>query len=451
MSQQLRYKPLYRLDAGGMAEVYVAESETIAGFKKKVAIKRILPGLVKDPRFVQMFLDEARLSLRLDHANIVSVFDIGEGENSYFIVMEFVEGINIKSLLEHQAKRGTHIPVRLTVWILAEILRGLQYAHVQRDRETDEPFGIVHRDVSPPNILLSWHGEVKITDFGLAKATTQVESTDPGVVKGKYSYLSPEAAFGKEVDARADVFSVGILAFEMLTGRRLFKGKNDFDTIGLVRRAQVPSIRTYNSRVPPELERIIGRALAADLKHRYRDADEFGDALLEFLFENRMKVSSRDVIEFIRPIRAVKDGERREQEEKAKEEKSPGGHNLIINLINEEMINFRSVGLDDELPDDRTGAIPVVTTPALDASKPIDVGTFGAAPTSSATSMPKGSELPTLSSIHDELGIDDASVSGVHAESKPPKPTGSDRNPLVMAVAVLALVLVCLGAYIAIG
>ncbi|MCA9719036.1 MAG: protein kinase, partial [Myxococcales bacterium] len=112
-----------------MAEVYVAESETMAGFKKKVAIKRILPGLIKDPRFVQMFLDEARISLRLDHSNIVSVFDIGEGENSYFIVMEFVEGTNIKTLLEHQAKRGNHIPVRLTVWILAEILRGLQYAH----------------------------------------------------------------------------------------------------------------------------------------------------------------------------------------------------------------------------------------------------------------------------------------------------------------------------------
>ncbi len=450
MSQKQRYRPLYRLDAGGMAEVYVAESETMAGFKKKVAIKRILPGLIKDPRFVQMFLDEARISLRLDHANIVSVFDIGEGENSYFIVMEFVEGTNIKSLLEHQAKRGTHIPVRLTVWILAEILRGLQYAHIQAD-ETGKPFGIVHRDISPPNILLSWHGEVKVTDFGLAKATTQVESTDPGVVKGKYSYLSPEAAHGNEVDCRADVFSVGILAFEMLTGRRLFKGKNDFDTIALVRRAQVPSIRTYNPRVPPELERIVGKALAADLSQRYQTADAFADALLEFLFENRMKVSPRDVIEFIRPIRALKDAERREQEEKANEEKSPGGHNLIINLINEEMINFRSLGVEEDDAPEKTGAIPVVKTPQLDASKPINIDNFTAGSgTPTPSPLPRGDELPTLSSIHDELGIEDASVTDGVVD-KPPKPTGSDTNPLLYVVAFLAVLLVLLVAYIFIG
>ena len=344
-----RYRPLYKLDAGGMAEVYVAEAESMAGFKKKVAIKRILPGLIKDQRFVRMFLDEARLSLRLNHANIVSVFDIGESENTYFIVMDFVHGTNLKSLLEYQAKKGGTMPVALVVWVLNEILKGLAYAHKLTDSETGRPIGIVHRDISPPNILVSWNGEVKLTDFGLAKATTQLESTDPGVVKGKYSYLSPEAARGEEIDHRADVFSVGILAFEMLTGRRLFRGKNDYQTIALVRACDVPSVRSYNPDVPADLEAVLMKALSKDIKDRYDDADDFSDALLQFLFSNRLKIGARDVIDYCRPIREDLDADKRAQEKKAQEERSPGGNNLIINLINEEMLHFRSLG-DGEKP-----------------------------------------------------------------------------------------------------
>src|SRR5262249_41574716 len=153
-----------------------------------------------------------------------------------------------------------------------------------RDPETGRPFGIVHRDISPPNVLFSWNGEVKITDFGLAKASTQLESTDPGVVKGKFSYLSPEAAHGQEVDARSDIFAVGILAFEMLPGKRLFLGETDYQTVELVRRAEVPSLNALNPDVPPELERIIRRALAREVEHRYQRAGDFHDDLLGFLF-----------------------------------------------------------------------------------------------------------------------------------------------------------------------
>jgi eukaryotic-like serine/threonine-protein kinase len=381
-----RYRPLYKLDAGGMAEVYVAEAESMAGFKKKVAIKRILPGLIKDQRFVRMFLDEARLSLRLNHANIVSVFDIGESENTYFIVMDFVHGTNLKSLLEYQAKRGGALPVQLTVWILNEILKGLAYAHALPDSETGRPLGIVHRDISPPNILISWHGEVKLTDFGLAKATTQLESTDPGVVKGKYSYLSPEAARGEEIDHRADVFSAGILAYEMLTGRRLFRGKNDYQTIALVRACEVPALRSYNPSVPPDLEAVIMKALAKDIKDRYQDADEFAEALLQFLFSNRLKVGARDLIEFCKPIREELEAEKRAQEKKAQEENPPGGNNLIINLINEEMLHFRSLGEGEKGGAEKAGAEPVVSTedrgdaPAHDPSRPLDVDVFTPVP-----------------------------------------------------------------------
>src|SRR6266513_2654846 len=188
-----RYTITERLDHGGMAEVFRGVSESMEGVKKSVAIKRILPNLTKNQKFISMFLDEARLSLFLQHANIVQVFDISRTpDNAYFLVMEYVDGCNLKSL-------------------------------------------IVHRDISPPNILLSKNGEIKLVDFGLAKANSQIESTDPGVVKGKFSYLSPEAASGLEVDSRADVFAVGIILWELFTGRRLFYGDTDYQTVELVR------------------------------------------------------------------------------------------------------------------------------------------------------------------------------------------------------------------------
>ena len=440
-----RYRPLYKLDAGGMAEVYVAEAESMAGFKKKVAIKRILPGLIKDQRFVRMFLDEARLSLRLNHANIVSVFDIGESENTYFIVMDFVHGTNLKSLLEYQAKKGGAMPVPLVTWILTEILKGLAYAHGLTDSETGRPIGIVHRDISPPNILVSWNGEVKLTDFGLAKATTQLESTDPGVVKGKYSYLSPEAARGEEIDHRADVFSAGILAFEMLTGRRLFRGKNDYQTIALVRACDVPSVRSYNPAVPQDLEAVILKALSKDIKDRYADADEFADALLGFLFSNRLKVGARDLIEYCKPIREELEQEKRAQEKKAQEEKSPGGNNLIINLINEEMLHFRSLGEAEKSGQqpDQAGAEPVApaaeAAPAgagdkqeHDPSRPLDVDVFTPVPGKVPLTPNKMALSPTPveplpkreNSIVDELGL----ATGAHkqpvpGEKKPPMRT----------------------------
>ncbi len=446
MSQ--RYRPLYKLDAGGMAEVYVAEAESMAGFKKKVAIKRILPGLIKDQRFVRMFLDEARLSLRLNHANVVSVFDIGESENTYFIVMDFVHGTNLKSLLEYQAKKGGVMPVPLVTWILSEILKGLAYAHGLSDADTGRPIGIVHRDISPPNILVSWNGEVKLTDFGLAKATTQLESTDPGVVKGKYSYLSPEAARGEEIDHRADLFSAGILAFEMLTGRRLFRGKNDYQTIALVRACEVPSVRSYNPAVPPDLESVLMKALAKDIKDRYPDADAFADALMGFLFSNRLKVGSRDLIDYCKPIREEIEQEKRAAEKKAQEEKSPGGNNLIINLINEEMLHFRSLGETEKSGQaaPQAGAAPVVAVAEIsspshsgghsggdsnstsgkhdvDPSRPLDVDVFTPVPGKVPMTPNKLALSPTPvepmsgrdPSIVDELGL----AAGDHKSPKP--------------------------------
>src|SRR5262245_8501548 len=206
-----RYTITERLDSGGMAEVFRGVAESLQGFKKNVAIKRILPNLAKNKKFVAMFLDEAKLSLYLQHANIVQVFDIGQSQNSYFLVMEFVDGCNLKALIERLKQKAKRLELAHAIYVVTEACKGLTYAHHLESPESGEPLHLVHRDISPPNILISKQGEVKLVDFGLAKANSQLESTDPGVVKGKFSYLSPEAASGYEVDQRADIFAVGIL------------------------------------------------------------------------------------------------------------------------------------------------------------------------------------------------------------------------------------------------
>jgi eukaryotic-like serine/threonine-protein kinase len=296
-----RYTITERLDHGGMAEVFRGVAESMEGFKKSVAIKRVLPNLTKNQKFVSMFLDEARLSLFLQHANIVQVFDISKTpDNAYFLVMEFVDGCNLKSLIERQKQKGKRIDVGHSVYLMIECCKALQYAHSLDHPETNEPLGIVHRDISPPNILLSKNGEIKLVDFGLAKANSQIESTDPGVVKGKFSYLSPEAASGRDVDHRADVFAVGIILWELFTGRRLFYGESDYQTVELVRQARVPSIAALNPEIDAEIEQVVRKALAREPDDRYQNAADLGDALAQFLFSRRMKVTARDIAALVR-------------------------------------------------------------------------------------------------------------------------------------------------------
>ena len=257
-----RYTITERLDHGGMAEVFRGVAESMEGFKKTVAIKRILPNLTKNKKFVSMFLDEARLSLFLQHANIVQVFDISKTPTTRTSSSWSTStGATSRRSSSGRSRRASGIEVAHAIYIMIECCKALHYAHGLEHPETGEPLGIVHRDISPPNILISKNGEVKLVDFGLAKANSQIESTDPGVVKGKFSYLSPEAASGLEVDHRADVFAVGIILWEMLTGRRLFYGETDYQTVELVRQARVPSIAALNPEVEPELE--AGRAQGA--------------------------------------------------------------------------------------------------------------------------------------------------------------------------------------------
>ena len=334
MTSRDKYKVIRKLDSGGMAEVFLGEAEGIQGFKKSVAIKRVLPHYSENKNFIAMFLNEARLGLRLNHANIVQVFDIGRSGDTYFIVMEYVDGTDLKKVMANLRTQRDKMPIELAVFVVMEVCRGLAYAHSYKDQE-GKSYQIVHRDVSPPNVLLSRQGEVKLVDFGLAKAAVQIEHTDPGVVKGKFAYLSPEVVFGKPVDQRADLFACGIILFEMLTGERLFLGKTDVDTIKLVRRCDIPSVVESNPNVPSKLEAIVNKALAKDVEDRYQRCDEMAEALAGFLFEHGLKVTSFDLQRFLDKVLS--------EEEKKGEKAKPS---IIDRLIQEELARFASI--DDE-------------------------------------------------------------------------------------------------------
>ena len=366
MAEQ-RYRVIDRLEAGGMAEVFRGEAVSVQGFKKQVAIKRVLPHLAQNKSFIRMFLDEARLGARLNHANIVTVFDIGAADNTYFIVMEFVDGANLKTVLEALKKTGLRPGLKEMLYIGLEICKGLSHAHNLRD-ENGTPLHIVHRDISPPNILITRGGEVKVTDFGLAKATTQLEKTDPGVVKGKFSYLSPEAALGKEVDARADVFAVGILIWEALAGRRLFLGESDYETVKKVQRAEVPSLRTFNKDVDDELDALLKKSMARDRDERYSSSQELGDAIADYLFRHRLKVTSYDIGRMMQGVVNVRDRDRAKRADPS----------IIDKLIQDELLAFTSLDQLDDPLNPSSAAVrqeQVSKRPSLGA-RPLDAGSF---------------------------------------------------------------------------
>lgn len=322
-----------------MAEVFRAESAGLEGFKKTVAIKRVLPHLSEKKQFIGMFLDEARVSAHLSHSNCVQVFDIGVGDNTYFIVMEYVDGADLKAVIERHRRFGQPIPAELATLISVRICEGLSYAHELRDGQ-GRPLHIVHRDMSPPNVLITRHGEVKIVDFGLAKANSQLEHSEPGIIKGKFGYLSPEAAKGLPIDHRTDVFAVGIILWEMLAGKRLFMGDTDLATVRQVQAAVIPPLHQFNPSVTPDLEQILAKALAADPDARYQTARDFGRDLNALLFQSSRPVSSFDIADLVSPVR--------EEREASHRAKTSNRHSLIGSLIDEALFEFTSLDSDSD-------------------------------------------------------------------------------------------------------
>ena len=274
-----KYTLYERIGRGGMADVFKGRIQGPAGFERVFVVKRILPHLSDDPAFIKMFVEEAKMSARLNHPNIVQIFELGSVEGEYFISMEHVSGHDLAETMRALWKASGPPRPDLVAYIGREICRALAYAHSLTD-ERGQPLGMIHRDVSPSNVMLSFEGAVKLLDFGIAKALGDTpETTKSGTLKGKYAYMAPEQTESEDVDARIDIFAAGIVLHEVLTGRRLFKGANDIQTIERVRRCEVRPPSQTNAACPPELDAILLKALARNRDERFQTASDMADAL----------------------------------------------------------------------------------------------------------------------------------------------------------------------------
>jgi serine/threonine-protein kinase len=298
-----RYQLIKKLASGGMAQIYLARQLGLQGFEKLVVVKRILPHLSENEDFVTMFLDEARIAARLNHPNVVTIFDLGEQDDAYFIAMEHIHGDDVRRVWKQAERKGKRIPIPLVARIIADACAGLDYAHKRTD-QAGRPLNIVHRDVSPQNILASFEGAVKVVDFGIAKAADQATVTKSGVLKGKYSYMSPEQARGKGVDSRTDVFALGVVFHELLTGARLFKRASDIETLNAVSECKVKPPSVLDPRVPSDLDPIVMKALAKSKDARYPDMRAMQQAIEEWLVKKKLASSSAHLAEFMKEIYA---------------------------------------------------------------------------------------------------------------------------------------------------
>lgn len=278
-----RYTLIRKVASGGMAEVYAARSHGISGFEKKVAIKKILPQFSLNRRFVDMLVDEAKITVSLTHPNIAQIYELGLEGDTYYIVMEYVDGRPLNRLMQKldQDKRQ-NVPVEHAAHIMAEVAKGLHHAHNQKDARS-RALNIVHRDISPQNVLLAYSGDVKLIDFGIARAVGRSAQTNVGTIKGKLRYLAPEIAMGEEADHRADIYCCGIVLFEMLTGEAMFAPRTDVEAIEIATAAKVRSPRSRNPKVPEDLDEIVMRALRKDRTDRYQSAKQLHTALRRFL------------------------------------------------------------------------------------------------------------------------------------------------------------------------
>jgi len=267
-----------RLKSGGMAEVYEARSQGSTGHVRTVAIKRIQLPLTESEEFVNMFMDEAKITVLLDHPNIVQVQEFGQVGHQYYIAMEYVHGRDFDSVLQHTSGSGARIPISTAIYVVQQILEGLDYAHSKQDAR-GRSFGIVHRDVSPANILCGFDGLVKLTDFGIAKAAVKVSLTRPGIILGKLSYMSPEQIQATRIDHRSDIYAAGVVLWEALTGRSLFRGDNDAVTIRNVLRAEVPPLRSLRPDAPAALSDLVQQALSREPARRPHRASEMSAEL----------------------------------------------------------------------------------------------------------------------------------------------------------------------------
>jgi serine/threonine protein kinase len=299
-----KYQILERIASGGMAEIFKARLDGIGGFHRTFAIKRILPNLTANPEFVDLLVEEAKIAGLLSHANIVQILDLGAVDNQYYIAMEYVHGRDLGVLLKRCGDKNITFPVPHAVYVLLEMLKALEYAHNRQVLKNGKPnpLEIVHRDVSPPNVLVSFQGEVKLTDFGIAKAAVRALETMSGVIKGRFDYMSPEQASGDHVDQRSDLFSAGVVFYQLLTGRHPFRQPRELATVEAIRRGTFETPSHVNPDVPASLDRVVTRALAVDPAQRYPNATAFREDLDRFFQDSGFIFSGTMLASFVRGL-----------------------------------------------------------------------------------------------------------------------------------------------------
>ncbi len=296
-----KYLLVERLARGGMAEIFKAQSSGPHGFRKTVVVKRIRPERAGDPQFIDMFIREANVMVRLNHPKIVQVLDFGEVDGRYFLVMEYVRGTDTGRLLQSCARSNIRLPVPLAAHIAIDVLDALEYAHNLQGAD-GRPLGIVHRDISPSNVFVSRLGEVKLADFGLATLTGGDDPAETGIIRGKYGYLAPEVVLKKRYDRRADIFAAGIVLAELLMSARLFYAKTYLDVLIQIRDARLDRLDRYGKHIPPDLRKILERALTKDPAMRYQSAAAFRDALQQYLFQTNQILPTSTLRRFVQKI-----------------------------------------------------------------------------------------------------------------------------------------------------
>jgi serine/threonine protein kinase len=306
-----KYELLVKLAAGGMAEIYLARQKGLMGFERFVVIKKILPELSREERFILMFFDEARIAARLNHPNVIQVHDLGEQDGEFYIAMEYLEGQSLSTVIREAYKRNHPLPLQEALSIGIQTCEGLHYAHEMNDSE-GRPLNLVHRDLSPQNIFVTYSGIVKVVDFGLARVEEKLLQTRPGTIKGKYAYMSPEQVTGDELDRRSDIFSLGVVMWETLASRRLFKHSSDLATAQAISSQQVPPPGSVRSGIPSELNDVILKALDKNPDKRYQTAQEFQSALLRVASEDNLQTGPMQMAEAMRQMFADTIAEQRE-------------------------------------------------------------------------------------------------------------------------------------------
>ncbi|HEY5923025.1 MAG TPA: protein kinase [Kofleriaceae bacterium] len=296
-----KYLLLDRISVGGMAEVFKAKSYGVEGFEKIIAIKRILPTMGEDRDFIKMFIDEAKIAGQLAHANICQIFELGRIDGSHFIAMEYIWGKDLLQIQNRLRKTKQPMPIQMASFVIAKVLEGLDYAHRKRD-PLGRPLEIVHRDCSPQNVLVSYEGEVKVIDFGIAKATSRNSRTMAGVLKGKFGYMSPEQVRGLPLDRRSDIFAIGTMLYECLTGERLFQGETDFSTLEKVRNVDIAAPRAVNPAIPEAIEKIILKALAKDVEDRYQWCSEMLADLQAYLMAQDVVFTAKSLSSWLKEV-----------------------------------------------------------------------------------------------------------------------------------------------------